>query len=445
MNVELALITLAIIVPLLTGSVAVVPVARPSAATSACATASPPCLTDVSESLPGVRVVAAFNRQRHNVLHHRNVVGEYRDRQRLHGAHRRPCSGRSTEFIGIIGQAMLLLIGGAMVRDGELTIGELTAFILYLNAFFQPIQQLVQQYNLYQQGQAAIVKLNDLLATAPDGRGGAPTRAAAADRGRDRLRRRVVRVRPGDAGAPRRRPAHPGRARRSSFVGPTGARQVDDRQARHALLRPDRGTRAASTGTTCATSRSSRCAASSASCRRSRSCSPGTVRDNIAFARPDATDDEVEEAVDAGRADRARRAPARRARHARARARACRCRPASASSSRWRAPSSPDPRVLVLDEATSNLDLKSETAGRGGPRRAARGPHRDHRRPPPVDGDAGRSDRGRRRRPDRRARLARRSSPNGRYADLYTDVVVAHGAIGGLSEWDEPSHDVMDS
>ena len=54
-----------------------------------------------------------------------------------------------------------------MVQSGQLQVGQLTAFILYLNAFFQPIQQLVQQYNLFQQGQAAIVKLDDLLATHP--------------------------------------------------------------------------------------------------------------------------------------------------------------------------------------------------------------------------------------------------------------------------------------
>ena len=36
-------------------------------------------LADLSESLHGVRIVTAHNRQRHNVIHHRNVVGDYRD------------------------------------------------------------------------------------------------------------------------------------------------------------------------------------------------------------------------------------------------------------------------------------------------------------------------------------------------------------------------------
>ena len=126
---------------------------------------------------------------------------------------------------------------------------------------------------------------------------------------------------PAQPGAPRRRPAHRSRARRSSLRRPDRRGQVDDRQARHPLLRPDRGPRRSSTATTCATSPSTRCAASSASCPRSRSCSPARIRDNIAFARPDATDDEVAGggATRVG-LERPRRAAARRPRHARARA-----------------------------------------------------------------------------------------------------------------------------
>tara|TARA_B100000519_G_scaffold129658_1_gene112048 strand:- start:1226 stop:2176 length:951 start_codon:yes stop_codon:yes gene_type:complete len=54
-----------------------------------------------------------------------------------------------------------------MVLNGELEIGELTAFLLYLGAFFTPIQTLTQLYNGYQQGQAAVAKLRDLLETSP--------------------------------------------------------------------------------------------------------------------------------------------------------------------------------------------------------------------------------------------------------------------------------------
>ena len=121
-------------------------------------------LSDLSESLSGVRVVVGFNRMRHNVINHRNVVGEYRDAND-YTAGITATYGAGSELIGLLGQAALLVIGGTMVQNGTLSVGELVAFLLYLNAFFQPIQQLVQQYNLYQQGQAAITKINELLTT----------------------------------------------------------------------------------------------------------------------------------------------------------------------------------------------------------------------------------------------------------------------------------------
>jgi ATP-binding cassette subfamily B protein len=123
-------------------------------------------LGDLSETLQGIRVVAAHNRQEQNVVHHRNVVGEYREANeytaRIAGIY-----GPSTEFIGLFGQALVLLIGGSMVLRDELSVGELTAFVLYISAFFQPIQQMVQTYNVYQSGKAALGKLKDLLATEP--------------------------------------------------------------------------------------------------------------------------------------------------------------------------------------------------------------------------------------------------------------------------------------
>ena len=169
--------------------------------------------------------------------------------------------------------------------------------------------------------------------TQPTRRGGADAPVAAADRGRDRARRRLVRrttrrtpvlrdvdlhIAPGETiVARRRRPAPASRpspsSSRASTTRPRGS-------VAHRRPRPARR------------HASSRCAASSASCRRSRSCSPAPIRDNIAFARPDATDDEVDggRATRSGSTDLVDAAP-RRPRHARPRARRRRCRRASAS------------------------------------------------------------------------------------------------------------------
>jgi ATP-binding cassette, subfamily B, bacterial len=123
-------------------------------------------LADLSESLSGIRVITAFNRRRHNVYSHRNIVGRYRDAN-VHTAEINARYGPATDLIGSVGQVVVLAVGGKMVLDGNLSIGELTAFVLYLAAFFAPIQQLVQLYTTYQSGQAAVVKLRDLLATPP--------------------------------------------------------------------------------------------------------------------------------------------------------------------------------------------------------------------------------------------------------------------------------------
>ncbi len=165
LNPTLALITLAVIVPAMTGltfwfrSASELGYGRVRERIA-------DVLADLSENLAGMRVITALNRRQHNVVHHANVVGEYRDanvRASTIGA----VYGPSSEAIGVAGQAVLLLVGGRMVLEGTLTEGELFAFLLYLTAFFAPIQQLVQLYNAYQQGQAAVAKIRGLLGTEP--------------------------------------------------------------------------------------------------------------------------------------------------------------------------------------------------------------------------------------------------------------------------------------
>jgi ATP-binding cassette, subfamily B, bacterial len=123
-------------------------------------------LSDLSESLAGIRLIAAFNRRDYNLVHHRNVIGAHMDANvamaRV-GALYTP----ATELIGVISQLVLLWVGAGMVADGELTLGALTAFVLYLSGFFAPIQQLVQLYSTYQSGQAAVRKLRELLSARP--------------------------------------------------------------------------------------------------------------------------------------------------------------------------------------------------------------------------------------------------------------------------------------
>ena len=147
-------------------------------------------LSDLAESLSGVRVVAGVQPP----APQRRSTTATSSARTATPTTTPPTSAPSTapapSSSACSARRSLLLIGGNMVlRRRRSRIGELTAFILYLNAFFLPIQQLVQLYNLYQQGQAAIAKLRELLATAPDGRARRPTPSTLPPiDGRDRAR-----------------------------------------------------------------------------------------------------------------------------------------------------------------------------------------------------------------------------------------------------------------
>ena len=123
-------------------------------------------LADLFENLAGIRVIAALNRRRLNVTRHRHVTARYRDAN-LAMAKASAIYGPSTEAIGIAAQGLVLAVGGAMVLRGGLAVGELAAFVLFVTTFFAPIQQLVQLYSIYQQGQSGLDKIGQILARHP--------------------------------------------------------------------------------------------------------------------------------------------------------------------------------------------------------------------------------------------------------------------------------------
>jgi ATP-binding cassette subfamily B protein len=313
-------------------------------------------LADLSENLHGIRTVTAHNRQAQNIVAHRNVVGDYREANNL-TARIAALYGPGTQMLGYLGQAALLAIGGYMVVNHSLTLGALVAFFLYLNRFFSPIQLLVQQYNTFQQGHSSIYKLRTLLAVQP----AVPEAPNASELppihgditfdhvsfaygpGAPVLHDVDLRITSGETVA---------------FVGQTGAgkstmaklvtRFYDPTEGR--ILLDGHDLREVTID----------------SLRRQLGVVPqepflfaNTLRYNIAYARPDAPDDEVWEAVRAVElTDLVERLPngldtvlqergqslSSGERQLVALARAFHARP----------------RVLVLDEATSNLDLASE-------------------------------------------------------------------------------------
>ena len=314
-------------------------------------------MSDLQENLGGIRVVTATNRAKRNVVGHDNVLGSYRDANdttAVIGAIYGPC----TELLGYLAQALLLGLGGWLVSRGSLTVGELASFFLYLTMFFAPIQQLVQLYNTYQQGRAAVRKLDGLFATEPEvrERSGAPDLPTMIgeieldhvtfgyDPAVPVLTDVTLRIAPGETVA---------------FVGETGAGKSTVAKLVNRYYDPTEGAvRIDGHDLRDVTL---------ASVRRQIGVVPqepflfaGSIRDNLTFAAPDAGDDELWEAVDAvGLRELVGRQPAGLDQiiHERGSSLSSGERQLLALARAFLS----QPRVLVLDEATSNLDLASET------------------------------------------------------------------------------------
>ena len=130
------------------------------------------------------------------------------------------------DFLSDIATCVVLGAGSVLVAHGSLTVGELIAFLLYLNLFFAPIQQLSQVFDSYQQARVAIERITELLVDAHDRSAAGRADHARSPARRRRARRRALQVLDRDRrSAARRRPAH--RARRDGR-----ARGRDRRRAR---------------------------------------------------------------------------------------------------------------------------------------------------------------------------------------------------------------------
>lgn len=313
-------------------------------------------LADLSENLAGMRTITAYNRRRRNVAQHQVVVTDHEDAN-VYTSRVSSLYASAAEGVGIIGQAVVLGVGGWLVIDGRLTLGALTAFALYLTAFFAPIGQLVMLHNAYQQGQSATAKLRELLARQPEVAEAPDAAPLGPIEGRISFEGVSFSYDGGDpvlADVNLDIPAGASLA----IVGATGAGKSTIAKLAVRFYDPDEGT--------VRIDGADLRGVQLESLRRQFGVVPqepflfnGTIGDNIRFARPDAGDDEVAEAcrvvgleafvaslpdgVDTPIHERGASLSAGE-RQLLALARAFLARP----------------RVLILDEATSNLDLRSE-------------------------------------------------------------------------------------
>jgi ATP-binding cassette subfamily B protein len=121
----------------------------------------------LQETLSGVRVVRSFGQEpRHTAA--MTELNEANREANMRTVFLNASYFPGVELLAAVGTAAILLYGGSQAIDNAIQIGVIIAFVGYLQVFFEPIQQLSQLYTTYQQGMAALDKIFDLLDTKPD-------------------------------------------------------------------------------------------------------------------------------------------------------------------------------------------------------------------------------------------------------------------------------------